>query len=551
MKHIKPGLFATALAAMLAYGTPATAKGLLDSAGTRDAYLVNYLVPGSDYLSIHGLTFDADDNLYVGSVMGQGIYKVDTRTGESSVFVGPPEGMSDDLEFGPDGTVVWTSIMTGTVYARKPDGTIVVVAENMTGTNSVAFRNDGRLFMTQVVFGDALWELYLDGKTPPRKIIENMGGLNGFDFDKDGYLYGPIIFKGKVVRVDVDSGEMKTIATGFAIPVAVNLDSKDNLYVPDTKTGRIIKVDIHTGDKTLVATVDPGIDNLAFDSNDRLFITNMVDNALYEINTRTGASRTVVKSVLSVPGGLDVATDNGKDTVYLGDLFAYRTIDGDSGEVTDIKRGLRDKMELPMSATVQGDRVATTSWFAGAVEIYDRKSGSSVVAYHKFKYPVAALQQADGSVIVAEQGTGSLLKVSGEHGENREVLISGLPGMSEMRPAGEGSVYLTDVTNGQLLEINLATGTKKIIAEGLDHPEGFDMAPDGSIVLAEVGKKRIVRINLESGSVTEIVHNLAIGFPTTGNMPPAYITTGVGVSDSGAIYVSSDMNTAIYKITPQ
>jgi streptogramin lyase len=65
-------------------------RGLLDAEGTSEPWLVQYLVPGGDFLGIHGLTFDRDDNLYVGSVIGQAIYQVDTRTGESSVFVGPP-----------------------------------------------------------------------------------------------------------------------------------------------------------------------------------------------------------------------------------------------------------------------------------------------------------------------------------------------------------------------------------------------------------------------------------------------------------------------------
>ena len=94
-------------------------------------------------------------------------------------------------------------------------------------------------------------------------------------------------------------------------------------------------------------------------------------------------------------------------------------------------------------------------------------------------------------------------------------------------------------------------GTKTVIARGLDRPEGFDVAPDGSIVLAEVGKKRIIFIDVATGKVTEIARNLTIGYPAAAGTPPVYITTGVGVSACGAIYVSSDVNTALYKITPQ
>ena len=530
----------------------AESKGLLDAEGTKDPYLVQYLVGGSDFLSIHGSTFDVDDNLYVGSVMGQSIHKVDLTTGESTVFVGPPEGMADDLEFGPDGTLVWTSILTGKVHARRPDGSIYVVAENLPGINSVAFGKNGRLFVTQVLWGDALWELDLNGKKEPRKVIENMGHLNGFDFDKDGYLYGPLLFKGKVVRVDVDAGELTILATGFKIPVAVNLDSNDNLYVADTALGRMVRIDIESGEKTLVATVDPGIDNLSINSKDELFITNMNDNAVYKINTRTGSTPNLVRSELSVPGGIDVYSDEmGGESVYLADLFTYSVVDGDSGTVIDMKRALRDHFEMPMSVNIQGSHVTTTSWFSNAVEIYDRDTHQVLATYHNFKHPVDALIIDEDEVLVAEQGTGSLVLVSGDHGEDRDVILEDMPGMAAMRPGSdEDTVYVTDVITGQLLEIDVDDGDTEVIAEGLDKPEGFDVAADGTIVLAEVGKQRIVRIDPDSGEVTEIVRNLAIGLAPAENTPAVYIQTGVAVSKAGNIYVTSDLNTALYKITP-
>lgn len=554
----KCGLLVCATIALLVAGCgddeDVSHKGLLDTEGTRDDYLVQYLVPGSDFLSIHGLAFDRDDKLYVASVIGQAIHQVDTSTGVSRVFVGPPHGMADDLVFGPDGTLVWTAILTGKIYARRPDGEVVVLADKLPGINSVAFRDDGRLFATQVLWLDALWELDPMGKTAPRKIAEKLGGLNGFDFDAKGYLYGPLIYKGQVVRVDVDSGEVTQVAAGFKLPVAVNFDSHDNLYVADTALGRMVRVDIHSGEKTLVATVDTGIDNLAINSRDELYISNMVDNAIYRIDTRTGAARTVVKSALSVPGGLDVISANGTDQVVLADLFAFRRIDGSSGAVSEIKRGLRDHMEMPMSVNVQGGRAVTTSWFTNAVEIVDLATNKSAAAFHGFKHPVDAIELEPDVLLVAEQGTGRVLRVSGKHGKKRKVVVDNLPGIAAMRPVPDepDRIYVTDVSSGQLLLVRVSSGKRTVIADGLDQPEGFDVAPDGAIVLAEVGKRRVVRIDPNNGEISEIARNLAIGYPAAEGTPPGYVLTGVGVSPAtGAIYVSSDMNTALYKITPQ
>lgn len=526
-------------------------QGLLEITGTKSPYLVQFLVPGSDFLSIHGLTFDAKDNLYVGSVMGQAIYQIDIDKGESSVFIGAPEGMADDLEFGPDGTVVWTSILTGTVHARRPNGEVFVVAKDLPGANAVAFHPDGRLFVTQVLWGDALWELDLTGVKAPRKVRADMGHLNGFDFDRDGYLYGPLIYKGVVVRIDVDSGEMKTLASGFSIPVAVNLDSKDNIYVADGKLGRLVRINKDTGDQTLVATLNSGIDNLAINAKDEVFVTNLNDNAIHKVNTRNGSHRTIMHSDLSVPGGLDVATVNGLDTIYLGDLFSYRSINGDTGEVTDIKRGIKEHFELPMSIAVQGDKVVTASWFVDAVEIFDRQSGKSLANYHNLVDPVDAILLEDGRVLVAEQGTGKLIAINANDEGDREVVASGLDGMAALRPLSKDHVYVSDLDGGRLLRIQLSNGEKTVVVDGLAQPEGFDVAPDGSIVLAEVGKQRLIRIDSKTGQISEIARNLAIGYPAAKGSPAVYITTGVGVSESGAIYVSSDINTAIYKITKQ
>ena len=165
-------------------------------------YDVQILVPGGHFHGIHGLTFDSQDNIYVGSLVGQSIYKVDPKTGQVQENVGPPLGMADDMEFGPDGRLYWTTMMMGRILCKSADPKIDVLAEELPGTNSIAFNQEGRLFITQVFMGDALWEIDLSGGKKNRKVAENLGGLNGFDFGPDGKIYGPLWFKKVVGRVD-------------------------------------------------------------------------------------------------------------------------------------------------------------------------------------------------------------------------------------------------------------------------------------------------------------------------------------------------------------
>jgi glucose/arabinose dehydrogenase len=97
--------------------------------------------------------------------------------------------------------------------------------------------------------------------------------------------------------------------------------------------------------------------------------------------------------------------------------------------------------------------------------------------------------------------------------------------------------------------VDVASGTKTVVAKDLKMPEGIALASDGKLIVAEVGAKRIVAIDPQSSAVTEIAGNLPIGLAGAAGTLPTNIPTGVGVGATGTIYVSSDIENAIYKIT--
>jgi len=514
-------------------------------------YKAEVLVPESHFHGIHGLTFDSKDNLYAGSVVGQAVYQVNTKTGAVKEIIGPPEGLADDLEFGPDGKLYYTSHIVGKLRCMDKSGKISVLAEGLPGINSLAFDKDGRLFATEVFYGDALYEIDLSGKKETKKIAEKLGGLNGFDFSPDNKLYGPIWFKGIIARVDVKTGDMETIASGFNIPSAVNFDSKGNLYATDTATGEVVQVDIKTGQKKVIAKVDPSIDNLAIDSKDRIFISNMSDNSIYEIDKVTGAARTVVKGRLACAGGIGVVSGPDGDTLYLADIFSYKKANGNTGEITTLKRAhaADSQIEYPMTVSVHKDNTILTSWSTNTVQVIDTNTNQSKKILHGFSYSSHALMMDDGSLIIAEMGTGNLLKVTGAEGKTREVVTEGLVLPVYLAKDGENAVYLTEAGSGIVSRIDLKTGEKKVVAKELKLPEGIGVLPDGKLVVVESGTKQLLKIDPETGTITPIVHILSIGYPAIPGMFPFGMITGVAVSKAGTIYVAGDINNALYKIT--
>jgi DNA-binding beta-propeller fold protein YncE len=201
-----------------------------------------------------------------------------------------------------------------------------------------------------------------------------------------------------------------------------------------------------------------------------------------------------------------------------------------------------------MSATAKGNDVLLSSWFTGTVQVIDRKTGKTTEMLHGFKAPHDAVKLSDGSILVAELGSKSLLRVTGEHGKDRNVVIGGLEGPVGMAAGPGDTVYVTEAFSGQVSKIE-SNGEKSVVARDLKMPEGIALAPDGMLVVAEVGAKRIVRIDPVKGTVSEVAANLPIGLAGAPGGLPTNIPTGVGVGASGTIYFSSDIENAIYKIT--
>jgi sugar lactone lactonase YvrE len=523
---------------------------LISSGASADTYQVTKLVAGSAFHGVHGLGIDKAGRLFAGSVAGAALYEVDRKSGTAKILIPTPEGMADDIAFAPDGTMAWTGFLTGDLYARKgDDGPIKKLASGLPGINSLAYRKDGRLYATTVFLGDALYEIDAEGAKPPRLIMEKMGGLNGFEFGPDDMLYGPLWFKGQVAKVDVDKAELTVVADGFKTPAAVNFDSKGNLWVVDAALGQLVRVDPKTGAKKVVAQLKPSLDNLAIDEHDRIFVSNMADNGIQEVDPETGEAKQIIIGKLALPGGIAVVSDGAKDTIYVADVFAYRTVDGATGEISEPARmhAAGVTLEYPMSATAKGDEVLLSSWFTGTVQVVDRTSGKTKEMMHGFKAPHDAIRLDDGSVLVNEYGSKSLVKASGEHGAERKVVIGDLQGPVGLVGGANGDVYLTEALAGQVDRID-AQGQKTVIAKDLKMPEGIARTRDGKLIVAEVGAKRLVAVDPQSGSISEIAANLPIGLAGASGLP-TNIPTGVGVGDTGAIYFSSDIENSIYKVT--
>lgn len=517
-------------------------------------YRQEVVVAGSAFQGVHGLALDGKGHLLASNLLGQSVHSIDLSTGAVTTVEGPPLGGADDVTFGPDGSLYWTGYFTGQLMRRSPEGTTRVIATNLPGLNSLAFRRDGRFYVTQVGRGDALWEVDPDGNTPPRLILSGLGTLNGFEFGPDDRLYGPLLSKGQIARVDVDTGTLEVVAQGFGMPTAVNFDARrEHLYVVDAVRGELVRVRLPTGDKELVAALATGLDNLTVGPDDQVYVSNMVDNDIHVVNPADGSIRPVVASRLSVPSGLAVAPEDEDERLYVADVYALRRVGGRDGTMTQTTRVLSTPMTFPMHVSLGEAHVVLSSAYLGNVQVLDRASGEVLRTIPNTNGVQGALELPDGTLLLAEAATGRLVRVDTAEPAGVTVLTEGLEGpvgLVAETGAQEPGVYVTEVRSGRVSRVRLRDGARSTVAEGLQAPEGIALHPDGGLIVAEVGRQRLVRIAPATGRLAVLASGLRIGLPESEGLPPGYMPTGVAVGRSGTIYLSSDIESALYRFVP-
>jgi sugar lactone lactonase YvrE len=528
---------------------------LLLAARTMPREKLSVLVKGAPFHGANGIMFDNNDQLYVASVASRKIVVVDPETGRILNELGVNEGVEgpDDLVFGPDGSLYWTSILTGEVGRRTPDG----VARSQllaAGVNPITFSDDGRLFVALDFLGDALYELDPKLIEPPRLIAEDLGWMNGMDWGPDGYLYGPIWMKGQVVRVDVDSGIITTVADGFNTPAAVKFDTRGRLHVGDHYTGQVIRVDLENGRKEVIATGLSGLDNLAFDSQDRLFVSHAQDAAIFEA-LLDGTTRTVIPRGLIAAGGIAAVGPPDDESVFMADLFTLREFSGMTGEEKSLVRHFIGVPGLTSPFTIASDNnvMVLTSWFANSVQIWDPEIRAVVEEYNDFQVPINAMR-FHGDLIVAELGTeaGAARVVRASSGQ-RVTLVDATNGL--VVPSGlaasDNDLWVADWSTGKVLQVvdnGNFLSEPVTVAKGLSNPEGLVVEPSGNLLVVETGAGRVSLINPDTGNISSIVEGLKLGAPAIPSTPPTWIFSDIAVGSSGAVYITGDVENVLYRI---
>jgi sugar lactone lactonase YvrE len=511
-------------------------------------YKVEQVVKPSPMHGIHGLAFGPDGALYAASITGHSIYRIDVRTGAVSTFLGPPRATADDLAFAPDGSIAWTGASQAAVLMRGRDGKIRTVAQDMPGVNAINFTRNGRLFFTRIFGGDGLYEADPDGTKPVRVVAEKIGGLNAFQIAADDALYGPLFFRGKIVKVDIETGAMTDVAAGFQTPSAVKIEADGHLVALDYNKGDVVRVDPKTGEKTVLATLPPPVDNLAIAKDGTIYVSSTAYNGITAIDPKTLATRRITWGDISAPGLLATIEQDGHEQILLADAWGPRVYDPATGAVTPIKRGPGAFGAMGIGATRDSFILSNSGANGGTVQVLDRMSGQVLANLTNFGVPYDVKPLGDGFV-VADYAVGRLTKVANDQARTRTTFAWNFDGPVGLADGGNGIFYVAEY-GGRISRVDSRSNEHSTVIEGLDAPEGIALAPDGRLIVAEVGERRVLAVDIATGRARILADKLPIGLDVGPQVPAPFLPTGVAVTRDGAIYVAGDIDNSLLRLTP-
>lgn len=552
----------------------------------------------------NGLAIDNDNHLVIASIESQAVFVMDTDTGKilktykDRLITGP-----DDVSVAKDGSIYYTDIFSGNVGKISPDGKVTLIANLGPWVNSLRLNpnDETKLYVGHCIGDDRLTEI--DLKTGKIRIVaEKVGWPNSSSFGPDGNYYSPLNMRGEVIRWNLQTGAREVVFRIPTPPSSVKFDSQGRMLVTEFVTGTVNRTDLKTKEtKVIGKNLTMGLDNIAIDKNGRMFLASNHFGGIQEL-FEDGTTKELAPVGLLIPSGIGMLKTPEGEWLAVADIWNVKFFDPKTGKQTWVMPSgfypwvdmakYPDAGEeflkryrymigtgLPMTAaaTADGNFLVMTSWQSNCVQVYDMKErrlarnidGNRPIYAMMFGGNLAVSELTTHSVVsIAADGTRTtlaaplgLFKDAGKEQKEstwltRMVLAvyaffnDGLVYPAGMAAQGN-NLYVAEWYRGEVLQIvadGKALDKPKVVAKGLERPEGIAFAKDGSLLVVESEIGRLDKIDLASGKKTVLAEHLKTGEKAGFKAVPSYLFSGVAVGSDGSIYVSCDEATEVVKV---
>jgi sugar lactone lactonase YvrE len=155
------------------------------------------------------------------------------------------------------------------------------------------------------------------------------------------------------------------------------------------------------------------------------------------------------------------------------------------------------------------------------------------------------LELADGSVVIAE-GSGRLTRLMGDDAASRKEIAAGLDMPLALAMSASNAVYVLESGAAQITRVDLQTGQREVVAKGLERPNGLTVDASGNLYVIEAAQHRLLRIDAKTHNRTTVATGLPVGAPGLSSF-----SAGLAAGRDGVLYVSSDIENSVYRLTPR
>lgn len=139
---------------------------------------------------------------------------------------------------GADGSLYVSNWGGGTVEKIAPDGTRTILSDRIASPSGIAVDPAGAVYAASYS-GDSVTRIDPDGKHT--MVAGNLATPTGISFSEDGRLLIANRASGEVLSIDLRSGEKRTRAAGFSLPVGV-VEMPDRSLVVSQYGGGVTRV---------------------------------------------------------------------------------------------------------------------------------------------------------------------------------------------------------------------------------------------------------------------------------------------------------------------
>jgi sugar lactone lactonase YvrE len=509
-------------------------------------YKVTTVVKDSVFAGVNGAVIGHDGALYVVHTGDGTTTRIDLKTMAASELVHPWSGVyiSDDITADDKGNLysTGTTPLVGEVYRIDAAGMKTVIARGLTAPNGIQFnKRTGRLFVTECFQANRVFEVDPTGVKEPHLLVkENVIPVpEGFDFDPDtNDLIIPDMGSGKILRVHPDSGAIQPIADKFTAPIALKVGPDKKAYFPELG-GAVYRLSLDGKTRDKLAQLPPGLDNLAITAEGRLFITSYWDATIYEVSTDgSGKFKTLFPKGSNTLTG--VLVKNGQ--VLISDAIMIRTVA--KGEYVQTKLNAWAAHQMPLTlglADGPGDQVLWPDAINNAVAIGNPKDGVFKPVAGGLGRPVAVLMsKKEPKIYVAEYAAGQVTEVSLADGAKR-VLATGLDGPISLAIVDD-TLYIAEARAVRIRKLGLGGGKPEVfVSSGVGKVGALASDGSGGLLALDVIGRRLLRIDPKKLAISVVADGLPVSYGVVGSGPAALeFPSPLYVGAEGDIYVGTE-----------